>query len=166
LNAAISEMSLFKIKFRLGQDIVKMFERFQKEVELIKGADHLFKRSLSLIIKHVNDGDVESIEEEFRIRINQIISSQGNNNFAQKMYQDKIQRFTFPPLPNHNFYIELCDVSESFRDSPIIFNTTQDFDEQMKVVMGKMFMEEWKSLDPQLISMRVHILRKDLSKSI
>ncbi|CAI2161944.1 15836_t:CDS:10 [Funneliformis geosporum] len=133
-NTVVSNLILFKNQFAVNRDMSSMFQRFQDGAMLFESDPKIFQAKLCIIIKDVPKADKDDIVKEFKSRFSQLVSEEGEDNFISRMYKGGQQEAKY--------------------------ENARTFLQNTKVIMTKLKICDWGSLDENLIQIRVATLKR------
>ena len=166
LNAAVSNMTLFKTDYSFDRTTEAIFSQFQSGVSHIKGDDRLFRGIFGVIIKDVAESAVDELQEFFESKLGSIISRNEGNNFLSQMYHSGYAIVPFSPLGNAKYYQLLSgQFSEFIRRYCSPFRSLE-FREMLVRLMAKLALKDWTSLDGQDLVQRIQDIRDQLDAVI
>ncbi|CAG8505503.1 11510_t:CDS:10 [Funneliformis caledonium] len=159
-NTVISNLILFKNQFAINRDISSMFQRFQDGAMLFESDPKLFKAKLCVIIKDVPRTDHEGILREFKLRFSQLVSEEGEDNFISRMYQGGLDIVPWPMFNDATWFRTLSKLNNRLDMQEAKYDNARTFLQCTKVIMAKLKICDWRSLDENLIQIRVVTLKK------
>ncbi|CAG8468542.1 16128_t:CDS:10 [Funneliformis caledonium] len=117
----------------------------------------LFKAKLCVIIKDVPKVDNEGIVQEFDLKFSQI---EGENNSISRMYQGGLDIIPWPMFNETAWLKTLSKVNLRLDMLEAKYDNARTFLQSTKVIMAKLKNCDWRSLDENLIQIRVVSLKK------
>ncbi|KAH3763227.1 e3 ubiquitin-protein ligase trip12 [Pelomyxa schiedti] len=123
LNAAFSNLTLFKTEFRIDRDTEKMFSRFQEGISYIKGDGRLFQGRFTIVAKDVPERDIEALESEFQEKLSSIVSNDSANNFLTRMFCGQYATIMSNPLGTPGYNESLVEAFDLLMDQKPQFET-------------------------------------------
>ncbi|CAG8440721.1 9944_t:CDS:10, partial [Cetraspora pellucida] len=142
-NTVVSNMILFKNQFAVNRDMSTMFQRFQDGATLFESDPKIFQAKLCIIIKDVPRQDRDDIVREFSLKFNSLVAEVSYivlyKNISVRVYIKKLLDEQQPKYENARTFLQ---------------NT--------KVIMAKLKICDWGSLDENLVQIRVSTLKRFL----
>jgi len=166
LNAAVSNMTLFKTDYSFDRTTEAIFSQFQSGVSHIKGDDRLFRGIFGVIIKDVAESAVDELQEFFESKLGSIISRNEGNNFLSQMYQEGYAIVPFTPLGTAEYYEQLDSELAPLATQKISPFRSLEFREMLVQLMAKLALKDWTSLDGQDLVQRIKDIRDQLDAVI
>ncbi|CAG8442852.1 12656_t:CDS:10 [Acaulospora colombiana] len=151
LNAALSNLVIFKSQFAVSRDISSMFQRFQDGTNYFGDDPDIFQARFCIVIKDVAKCDRNDIVEEFHSKFAKIVDKEEEDNFITKLYRNKMTIFPWPVFTESSFYTSIKQ-----------FKIKLD-EQESQYENARMFVEKIKET---LITMRTLELRKLLKDAI
>ncbi|RGB38355.1 hypothetical protein C1646_755776 [Rhizophagus diaphanus] len=136
LNTIMSNLILFKNQFAINRDMSSMFQRFQ---------DGATKAKLYIIIKDVPKNDRDDVVRDFYSRFEQLVTEEGEDNFITKMYKD---------------------VKSILDEQEAKYENARIFLQNIKIIMAKLKVCDWGSLDENLVQNRTSTLKRLLHNAV
>ncbi|CAH1767584.1 10057_t:CDS:2, partial [Entrophospora sp. SA101] len=165
-NTMVSNLILFKTQFAVSRDMSEIFQRFQDGAAFFKSDSNIFQVKLCIIIKDVHESDRQGIVDEFYLRFEDLIQRQGKDNFITRMYKSGLTIFPWPLFSNSAWFKTLETVRKKLINQNIKYQNAQTFLQNIKVIMAKLKICDWGSLDENLVQMHLSILKKTLPVAI
>ncbi|RHZ44791.1 hypothetical protein Glove_709g38 [Diversispora epigaea] len=165
LNTVVSNLILFKNQFSINRDMSLMFQRFQ-DGALLLNDPKLFQAKLCIIIKDVPSQDKDDIVREFTLRFNTLVAQEGEDNFITKMYPSGLVILPWALFSDAAWYKNLKDVKKMLDKQEARYENARTFLQNIKVIMAKLKICDWGSLDENLIQIRVANLRRFIQTAI
>ncbi|KAJ3103368.1 hypothetical protein HDU97_010206 [Phlyctochytrium planicorne] len=167
-NAAASQLILYKTNFSLGRSMNSLFQMFQDGAKLFEKDknDRLFKGQLFVQINDVPRNDEKDIVQEFRSKIGQIIDREGEDNFLSRLFQRKMNIEPWPLFNEADFYKKMGIVKAYAKRNQTLYNNAVEWREDIKLLLAKLMVCDWGSLDDTLISSRIVLLKNLISKAL
>ncbi|CAI2180537.1 19077_t:CDS:10, partial [Funneliformis geosporum] len=159
-NTVISNLILFKNQFAVNRDISSMFQRFQDGAMLFESDSKLFQAKLCVIIKDVAKNDREGIVQEFHLRFSQLVSEEGEDNFVSRMYQGGLDIIAWPMFNDVAWFKTLSKLNKRLDMQDAKYGNARTFLQNTKVIMSKLKICDWRSLDENLIQIRIVTLKR------
>ncbi|GBB87958.1 hypothetical protein RclHR1_14460001 [Rhizophagus clarus] len=151
LNTIVSNLILFKNQFAINRDMSSMFQRFQD------GAT----AKLCIIIKDVPKNDRDDVVREFYSRFEQLVTEEGEDNFITKMYKDGLNIMPWPVFNDADWYKKsLAKVKSILDEQEAKYENARIFLQNIKVIMAKLKVCDWGSLDENLVQNRTATLKR------
>ncbi|RIB16915.1 hypothetical protein C2G38_2188736 [Gigaspora rosea] len=151
LNAALSNLVLFKSHFVVSRDISSMFQRFQDGTNYFGDDPDIFQARFCIVIKDVAMVDRIGIVEEFQLKFAKIVDKEEEDNFITKLYRNKMSIVAWPIFTDSAFYtsikefkIKLDEQESQYKNAPT----------------------DWGSVQATLITIRTLELKKYLNNAI
>ncbi|RHZ90025.1 hypothetical protein Glove_9g277 [Diversispora epigaea] len=155
LNAALSDLVLFKSQFSISRDVTSMFRRFKD------GAAWF-----CIVIKDVAERDRTGIVEEFRSKFSKIVEKDEEDNFISKLYRNKMTIIPYPLFSESDFYTKLKGFKAKLDKQETSYKNARMFVEKIKVIMTNLKNCKWGSIDATLLTMRAYELKKFMNNAI
>ncbi|CAI2161359.1 15834_t:CDS:10 [Funneliformis geosporum] len=165
-NTVISNIILFKNQFAVNKDMSSMFQRFQDGAMLFDPDPKVFQARLCIIIKDVPKADKEDIVREFQSKISQLVSEGGKDNFISRMYKGGLDIIPWPMFNDAGWFKTLSNVNKDLEKQKAKYDNARTFLQNTKLIMAKLKICDWGSLDESLIQIRVATLKGLLSISV
>ncbi|KAH3761864.1 E3 ubiquitin-protein ligase [Pelomyxa schiedti] len=162
LNASVSNLTLFKLEFRIDRETEKMFRNFQEGVGMLKGDDKLFKGCFTLMAKDVSERDIESLSSEFNIKFKNIVETNQGQNFLSQMFPGKFTMIMCSPLGTTGYNDSLISCAEILRKQTPQFRSGGEFSSMLKLILAKLHLKDWSSLQGQDRVIMVRMLQEQL----
>ncbi|DBA04357.1 TPA: hypothetical protein N0F65_002119 [Lagenidium giganteum] len=166
LNASVSMFTIFRIEMRYDKEISELFQRFQNGVHLIKSDARLFRGCLYMSVKDVNPNDQRNLMIEFQDRMQHVLETNRERNFVSEMYRGRAIINCSPPLGTTGYYASLrraghlvTQLSESTTNA---YGSGKQFLDCLRLVLAKVAILDWTSLDETASKMKVSELRQSL----
>ncbi|GMF52252.1 unnamed protein product [Phytophthora fragariaefolia] len=156
LNASVSLFTVFRMESRFDKDLVGLFSRFQKGVQLIKNDSRLFRGLLYMSVKDVNMDDRQGVVDELVTKLESIFEANKDQNFLTEMYAGQLEINCSPPFGTMDYYHcmendaarSLCEVvSPPAGKEPTGFVTGKSFLDCLRIVLAKISILDWTSMD-------------------
>ncbi|CAG8485102.1 8847_t:CDS:10 [Acaulospora morrowiae] len=137
--------------------------------------DYGHHAKLCIIIKDVPPNDKEDIVREFTLRFNSLVAEEGEDNFISKMYPSGLTilpwaLFSDPGWYEHIYvlylYRNLKDVKKMLDKQEARYENARTFLQNIKVIMAKLRICDWSSLDENLVQIRISMLRRVLQTAV
>ncbi|KAL4167153.1 hypothetical protein KRP22_012640 [Phytophthora ramorum] len=163
LNASVSLFTVFRMESRFDKDIDGLFSRFQKGVPLIKNDSRLFRGFLYLSVKDVNMNDQQGVIDELAAKLNTVFEASREQNFLTEMYAGQVVINCTPPFGTMEFYQSMeNDAAKHLRalvaqvgDAAAGFRSGKDFLDCLRLVLAKISILDWTSMDKSTQNLRV-----------
>ncbi|POG65607.1 hypothetical protein GLOIN_2v1665293 [Rhizophagus irregularis DAOM 181602=DAOM 197198] len=159
-NTVVSNLILFKNQFAVNRDMSTMFQRFQDGATLFESDSKIFQAKLCIIIKDVPSADKEDIVREFRLKFSQLVSEEGEDNFISRMYKGGLDIIPWPMFNDASWFKTLSKVNKKLDKQEAKYENARTFLQNTKVIMAKLKICDWGSLDENLIQIRVATLKR------
>ncbi|RIA83800.1 hypothetical protein C1645_833247 [Glomus cerebriforme] len=166
LNAALSNLVLFKSQFAVSRDISSMFQRFQDGTNYFGDDPDIFQARFCIIIKDVAKTDREDIVTEFQSKFSKIVDREEEDNFITKLYRNKMSIVPWPVFNEAAFYTTFKQLKVKLDVQDSKYKNARAFIEKMKVLMTKLKVCDWGSIQATLITMRALEIKKFLNNVI
>ncbi|CAG8550727.1 10371_t:CDS:10, partial [Funneliformis caledonium] len=166
LNAALSNLVLFKSQFAVSRDISSMFQRFQDGTNYFGDDPDIFQARFCIIIKDVAKTDREDIVAEFQSKFSRIVDREEEDNFITKLYRNKMSIIPWPVFNEASFYTTFKQLKVKLDAQDSEYNNARAFVEKIKVLMTKLKVCDWGNIQSTLITMRALEIKKFLSDAI
>ncbi|KAG9300637.1 hypothetical protein G9A89_023435 [Geosiphon pyriformis] len=165
LNAAVSNLVLFKSRFTISRDISTMFQGFQDGMNYFGDDLDIFQARFCIIITDVAEPDQEDVTSEFESKLSRIVDKDEENNFITKLYANNLSVIPWPVFKEASFYENFVDLKDKF-DPDSKYENTRIFVEKLKILMTKLKVCDWGSVQATLITIRTLELKKYLKNAI
>ena len=166
LNAAVSHFTVFRIEMRYDKSIDELFQKFQRGAQLIKGDQRLYRGGLFFNVKDVNGSDQRTVNGEFTTKLENVLRDNKENNFISNMYGGNVSVICSPPLGTSGYYQSLTGASreiESLSQNPREgYKTGKEFLNCIRLVMAKINMLDWQSMDESAMAFFLNSVRTKL----
>ncbi|PKY52171.1 hypothetical protein RhiirA4_469637 [Rhizophagus irregularis] len=159
-NTVISNLILFKNQFNINRDASTMFHKFQDGAKLFKSDPKLFQAILCIIIKDVPRADRDGVIREFQSKFDQLVAEEGRDNFISRMYGDGLDIIPWPVFGDSAWFKKLSIFKTTLDKLETKYENARTFLQNMKVIMAKLKICDWGSLDENLIQIRVATLKR------
>lgn len=152
LNSSISLFTIFRIEMRFDKDVDELFNKFQKGMKLIKGDRRLFRGKLYMSVKDVNPNDTRGVTDEFVSKLDTLLHRSKEANFLSDMYSGDLSINCSPPLGTRSYYRSLDVASQMIQTllaggSDTGYENAKDFSNCLRLVLAKIHILDWTSLD-------------------
>ncbi|RHZ79713.1 hypothetical protein Glove_141g84 [Diversispora epigaea] len=165
LNAALSDLVLFKSHFAATKDIT-MFQRFQDGANYFGEDLDIFQARLCIVMKDVKTIDRNEIVEEFQNKFSKIVEKGEENYLITKLFGNEMSIIPYPVLDESDFYTNLDCFKEQLDDRKTIYKNAGIFIEKIKILMTKLKVCDWGSIQATLLTMRTDELKKFMNNAI
>ncbi|RGB38369.1 hypothetical protein C1646_812662 [Rhizophagus diaphanus] len=155
LNTAVSNLILFKNQSR---DMLSMAKKFQDGARLFETDSEILQAKLCIILKDVSKTEEEVIVKEFRSKISQLVSEEGKDNFISRMYKGRIDIVSWPKFDDAGWSKTLFNISKKLVRQEVIHEDANNFLQNIKIIMAKLKICDWTSLEKTFIQIRVATL--------
>ncbi|KDO21871.1 hypothetical protein SPRG_12373 [Saprolegnia parasitica CBS 223.65] len=164
LNAAISQLTIFRIEMRFDKDIDAMFAKFQQGVSMLKGDPRLFTGQLYMNAKDVNPNDTDTLVDEFRSKLAGLLKNATADNFLTVMYSGSVLVTACAPLNNVGYYHGLAQASTCLAEARDrkTFSSGASFHECLAYLLAKIARRDWTSMGDNIRAGKTKRLRKQL----
>jgi len=159
-NTVVSNLILFKNQFAVNRDMSSMFQRFQDGAMLFESDPKIFQAKLCVIIKDVPRADKEDIVKEFKSKFSQLVADEGEDNFISRMYKGGLDIIPWPMFNDASWFKTLSKVNKNLNDQEPRYENARNFLQNTKVIMAKLKICDWGSLDENLTQIRVATLKR------
>ncbi|RHZ48992.1 hypothetical protein Glove_535g7 [Diversispora epigaea] len=166
LNAALSNLVLFKSQFAVSRDISSMFQRFQDGSNYFGDDPDIFQACFCIVIKDVPKGDRIDIVDEFHSKFAKIVDKEEEDNFITKLYRDKMCIYPWPVFTDQEFYTKIKSIKNKLDKQESQYENARMFVEKIKVLMTKLKICDWGSIRATLITVRTLELKRFLKDAI
>ncbi|KZT36298.1 hypothetical protein SISSUDRAFT_1007685 [Sistotremastrum suecicum HHB10207 ss-3] len=167
-NCALSNLVLFRNNFALGRDIAGAFQSFQSSATVLDPAANpsLFQSSLAIIVKDVAEHDKSEIVKEFQEKFQRIVMEEQESNFMTRLHSGNITIIPWPLIETEQFYAMFNRIRKEFFAHPITHPNGSRFLETLKMLMAKLKINDWSSLDQNLAVVRAQRLESLLMSAL
>ncbi|KDO27333.1 hypothetical protein SPRG_07580 [Saprolegnia parasitica CBS 223.65] len=166
LNAAISQLTIFRIDMRFGKDIDAMFSNFQKGISMLKGDNRLFSGQLYINAKDMNPDDAVSVMDAFTTKLARLLT---DIPAVTVMYgEDILVTDSAPPNRIGNYDGSYCyglaqaSICLAEARDRMTFSSGADFHEFLALVLAKLVRRDWTSMDDNIAAGKTVWLREQL----
>ncbi|CAG8438292.1 8031_t:CDS:10 [Funneliformis caledonium] len=159
-NTVVSNLILFKNQFAVNRDMSSMFQRFQDGAMLFESDPKIFQAKLCVIIKDVPRADKEDIVKEFKSKFSQLVADEGEDNFISRMYRGGLDIIPWPMFNDASWFKTLSKVNKNLNNQEPRYENARNFLQNTKVIMAKLKICDWGSLDENLTQIRVATLKR------
>ncbi|RHZ89869.1 hypothetical protein Glove_9g267 [Diversispora epigaea] len=166
LNAALSDLVLFKSQFSISRDITSMFQRFQDGANYFGEDSDIFQARFCIVIKDVAKQDKDGIVEEFYTKFSKIVDKDKEDNFISKLYRNKMTIIPYPLFSESGFYTTLKQFKVKLDKQETRYKNARTFVEKIKVIMTKLKVCDWGSIHATLLTMRTEELKRFMNNAI
>ncbi|CAG8444245.1 12971_t:CDS:10 [Acaulospora morrowiae] len=119
-----------------------------------------------IVIKDVARSDRSDIVEEFYSKFARIVDNEEEDNFITKLYRNKMTIFPWPVFTESSFYTSIKKFKTLLDGQESQYDNARMFVEKIKVLMTKLKVCDWGSVQETLITMRTLELRMLLKDAI
>ncbi|CAB4480240.1 unnamed protein product [Rhizophagus irregularis] len=165
-NTIVSNLILFKNQFIINRDISTMFQKFQDCAQLYESDPKLFQARLCVIIKDVPKVDKDGIIREFQSKFDQLIAEEGEDNFITRMYGGGLDIMPWPVFGEIAWFKTLSIINKKLEKQKVKYENAITFLQNIKVIMAKLKICDWSSLDESLIQIRIATFKRLLPIAI
>ncbi|GBC20090.2 hypothetical protein GLOIN_2v1880492 [Rhizophagus irregularis DAOM 181602=DAOM 197198] len=165
-NTIVSNLILFKNQFIINRDISTMFQKFQDCAQLYESDPKLFQARLCVIIKDVPKVDKDGIIREFQSKFDQLIAEEGEDNFITRMYGGGLDIIPWPVFGEIAWFKTLSIINKKLEKQKVKYENAITFLQNIKVIMAKLKICDWSSLDESLIQIRIATFKRLLPIAI
>ncbi|CAB5377259.1 unnamed protein product [Rhizophagus irregularis] len=156
-NTVVSNLVLYnKNKYTINRD-AKMFQNLQAGVKLFESDP---KARLCIIIKDVPKADKDGIINELQLKLEKLIAEEGIDNFITKMYGDELNIMALPVFHDVAWFEGLSKIKMLLDKKETKYDNAKTFLQNTKVIMAKLKICDWSSLNENLIHIRVATLKR------
>ncbi|RHZ89868.1 hypothetical protein Glove_9g264 [Diversispora epigaea] len=166
LNSVLSDLVLFKSQFAVTRDITSMFRRFQVGANYFGEDSDIFQATFCIVIKDVSVADKYDIVEEFHSKIKKIVEKEEENNFITKLFGNDLTIVPYPVFNGSDFYTDLDYFKERMDSKKSRYKNAGMFIEKIKVIMTKLQVCDWGSIQASLLTKRKLELKIFLKNAI
>ncbi|PKY25815.1 hypothetical protein RhiirB3_528171 [Rhizophagus irregularis] len=158
-NTVVSNLILYKNQYTINRDASKMFQKFQDGVKLFESDPNIFQARLCIIIKDVPETDKNGITKEFQLKLDKI-SCRGGDNFITKMYGGGLNIIAWPVFHDVAWFKKLSNIKNKLDKQETKYENAKTFLQNTKLIMAKLKICDWSSLNENLIHIRVATLKR------
>ncbi|EQC38123.1 hypothetical protein SDRG_04553 [Saprolegnia diclina VS20] len=164
LNAAISQLTIFRIEMRFDKDIDAMFAKFQQGVTMLKGDERLFSGRLYMNAKDVNPNDTDTLVGEFKSKLKSLLKNATAENFLTVMYSGRVLVTACAPLNNVGYYHGLAQALTCLAEARDrkTFSSGADFHECLAFALAKIARRDWTPMGDNIQAGKMAWLRGQL----
>ncbi|CAB5390546.1 unnamed protein product [Rhizophagus irregularis] len=159
-NTVVSSLILFKNQFTINRDVSTMFQKFQDGAKLFESDPEIFQARLWIIIKDVPQVDENDIKREFQLKLSQLVKAEGEDNFITRMYKGGMNITPWPVFNDIAWFKNLAKIKKSLDKQKTKYENAKTFLQNTKVIMAKLKICDWGSLNENLIQIRVAMLKR------
>ncbi|GBB83177.1 hypothetical protein RclHR1_00010059 [Rhizophagus clarus] len=120
----------------------------------------LFKARLCIIIKDVPKADKSGIKKEFQLKLTQLVKEEGEDNFITRMYKGGLNITPWPVFNESAWFKKLLKIKQRLDKQETKYENARTFLQNTKVIMAKLKICDWSSLNENLIQIRVKMLKR------
>ncbi|CAG8727313.1 5341_t:CDS:10, partial [Gigaspora margarita] len=153
-------------QFAINRDMSSMFQRFQDGATFFESDPKIFQAKLCIIIKDVPKQDREDIVREFSLKFNTLVAEEGEDNFITRMYPSGLNITPWPIFNDSAWFKSLKDLKKLLDKQKPKYENARIFLQNTKVIMAKLKICDWGSLDDNLVQIRVATLKRLLPTAI
>ncbi|CAI2161648.1 17233_t:CDS:10, partial [Funneliformis geosporum] len=143
-------------QFAINRDLSSMFQRFQDGATLFEADSKIFQA-----MKLRSD-----IVREFYSRFEQLVTEEGEDNFITKMYKGGLNIMPWPIFNDAAWFKALAEVKSILDEQETKYVNARIFLQNIKVIMAKLKVCDWGSLDENLVQNRVSTLKRLLYNAV
>ncbi|CAG8491773.1 7035_t:CDS:10 [Funneliformis caledonium] len=121
---------------------------------------------LCVIIKDVPKNDRSDVVREFYSRFEQLVTEEGEDNFITKMYKGGLNIMPWPIFNDAAWFKALTEVKSILDEQESKYENARIFLQNIKVIMAKLKVCDWGSLDENLVQNRVSTLKRLLYNAV
>ncbi|CAG8588725.1 6761_t:CDS:10 [Rhizophagus irregularis] len=147
-NTVVSNLILYKNQYTINRDASKMFQKFQDGARLC------------IIIKDVPETDKNGITKEFQLKLDKLVAEEGGDNFITKMYGGGLSIIAWPVFHDVAWFKKLSKIKIKLDEQETKYENAKTFLQNTKVIMAKLKICDWSSLNENLIHIRVATLKR------
>ncbi|PKY60332.1 hypothetical protein RhiirA4_483920, partial [Rhizophagus irregularis] len=159
-NTVVSNLILFKNQFTINRDVSTMFQKFQDSANLFEPDPEIFQARLCIIIKDVPQVDKNDIKGEFEQKLSQLVKKEGEDNFITKMFGERLDITPWPVFNTIAWFKKLSKIKKILDKQKTKYENARTFLQNTKVIMAKLKICDWNSLNENLIQIRVATLKR------
>ncbi|KAH3767692.1 E3 ubiquitin-protein ligase TRIP12 [Pelomyxa schiedti] len=165
LNAAVSNLTLFRTELNIDRETEHMFQKFQQGIGLVKGDEKLFKGFFALMAKDVQERDISSLVSEFASKFRGIIAQNQGNNFLTRMFSGQFDFILCHQLGTYEYNesLEMCNALLAKRTSQFL---GAEFVDEIKLLLAKLNLKDWSSLVGQDLKITLKKLQNGLPSAM
>ncbi|KAH3767687.1 E3 ubiquitin-protein ligase TRIP12 [Pelomyxa schiedti] len=165
LNAAVSNLTLFRTALNVDRETEQMFQKFQRGIGLVHGDEKLFRGFFALMARDVEERDISSLGAEFESKFRELISQNQGNNFLTCMFSGQFEFILCHHFgtPGYNESLERCKTLLQEQRSQFL---GAEFVDEMKLLLAKLNLKDWSSLVGQDVKIAIKKLQKGLPSAI
>ncbi|CAG8483333.1 6229_t:CDS:10, partial [Racocetra fulgida] len=135
-----------------GIDMSTMFQRFQDGATLFESDPKIFQ--------DVPKQDRDDIVREFSLKFNTLVAEEGEDNFITRMYPSGLNITPWPMFNDPAWFKSLKDLKKLLDKQKPKYENARIFLQNTKVIMAKLKICDWGSLDENLVQIRVATLKR------
>ncbi|PKK70959.1 hypothetical protein RhiirC2_443579 [Rhizophagus irregularis] len=159
-NTVVSNLILYKNQYTINRDASKMFQKFQDGVKLFESDPNIFQARLCIIIKDVPETDKNGITKEFQLKLDKLVAEEGGDNFITKMYGGGLNIIAWPVFHDVAWFKKLSNIKNKLDKQETKYENAKTFLQNTKLIMAKLKICDWSSLNENLIHIRVATLKR------
>ncbi|KAG8984528.1 hypothetical protein FRB93_006439 [Tulasnella sp. JGI-2019a] len=168
LNAALSNLIIFRNNFALGREVAKMFTSFQASACMFdpEANPRLFQGCLAVVIKDVVDGDKQEIVQEFSKKFDQICRKDKTNNFIKRLHANQLRIIPWNVIESPKFYTLFSQLRKQLFKQETTHASAGEFLMTLKTLMAKLKAQDWGAMDQTLVKHRCALLSAYLPRAL
>eukprot|EP00923_Selenidium_pygospionis_P009905 GHVN01017089.1.p1 GENE.GHVN01017089.1~~GHVN01017089.1.p1 ORF type:complete len:1080 (-),score=119.94 GHVN01017089.1:183-3422(-) len=175
LNAGISSLTVFRAGPAADRDTKTTFQKLQASVGTFPDDPKLFKGALVIAPKDVVKADRVAVQEEFAMKLKEWVHVNGcaqSDNFISLMFRDGVRLSAFASITDNEYFSDLRNtVSRLFQKDgqqwrAPTFESGVDFSETMRVLMAKLAVSDWSSIDADVFALRCASIHSQLKSAL
>ncbi|RIA99609.1 hypothetical protein C1645_746686 [Glomus cerebriforme] len=157
-NTIVSNLILFKNQLTENRNTLSIFQRFQDGAVLFLGSK-IPQAKLCIVVNNVPKANKEDIVREYKSKLSQFVSEEGEENFISRMYRG-VDIIPWPKFDDAAWFKNLSNISKKLVKQEEKHENASTFLQNTKVIMAKLKICDWSSLDETLIQIRVAVLKR------
>ncbi|PKY52349.1 hypothetical protein RhiirA4_469932 [Rhizophagus irregularis] len=159
-NTIVSNLILFKVDSILKVIMLTMFQKFQDGALFFESGSKIPQAKLSIVLDDAPNASKEDIVKEFKSNLSQFVLEEGEGNFMTKMYKGKMDIISWPAFNDAAWFKNLENVSKKLAKQEEKHENARTFLQNTKVIMAKLKICDWSSLEETLMQIRIATLKR------
>ena len=162
-NSALSSVTLYKTETNFDRATERLFAKFNAGSNQLEGLSDSFMGKFMIIIKDVQEEDVQKVCDDFEEKIDKIVRKDPRNCFIEKLYRGGHEITPFANFRTEQFSECVDELRQNISETALPFNYGGEiFLETVKLLMAKLSIDDFVSLKTQHIKPRIRYLQDHL----
>ncbi|PWN95084.1 hypothetical protein FA09DRAFT_291881, partial [Tilletiopsis washingtonensis] len=168
MNAAISNLVIYRNSFSLSREIRTLFGAFQASAGILNPTANpeLFRGSLAVVIKDVMMSDRDEAAAEFYRRFQSIVATEQGGNFVSRLFGGKLAIVPWPGLQDPAFYSEFGCLAELLNAAEVSHPPGGAFLRTLKTLMAQIQSFDWTPIGASVRKNRLAQLSEHLESAL